>query len=397
MTHYNYLIIGTGVIGLSIARKIRKNEPDARILMIEKEAEAAQHSSGRNSGVLHAGFYYSADSFKARFTAAGNIAMKEYCKDRALPINDCGKLVVAQNEDELGRLQELYRRGLANGSRVRLVSVEEAEEIEPNIRTYKQALYSPDTATIDPLQVCLALKHELICAGVDIKFSTCYQKRSGNTILTDRGDFSADKIINCAGLYADCIAQDFGYGREYTIIPFKGLYLKYTKNTTDIKINIYPVPDLRNPFLGVHFTKTVDGHIKIGPTAIPSFARENYGWFENLKWTETPEILYWQTLLFFANSFHFRDLAFEEMRKYAKTYFVHLAQNMVKFLDSKGFTEYTRPGIRAQLLNTKTRELVQDFVVQGDCSSIHVLNAVSPAYTCAFPFAGFIYDTYLRA
>lgn len=395
MTHYNYLIIGAGVIGLSLAREIRSREPDAKILLIDKEPDAARHSSGRNSGVLHAGFYYSADSFKARFTVAGNIAMKDYCRRRGLAINDCGKLVVAQNAQELNQLQELYRRGMRNGSNVRLISAGEAADIEPNIRTHRQALYSPDTATIDPQQVCLALRDDLLAAGVALKFSTQYLSHHGRCCLTTQGDVSADKLINCAGLYADRIARDFGFARQYTMMPFKGLYLKYTKNTTDVGVNIYPVPNLANPFLGVHWTKTVDGQIKIGPTAIPAFARENYGWFERLKLDETPEILYWQARLFLMNSFHFRDLAFEEMHKYLKRYFVNLGARLVQHIDPKGFTEYTRPGIRAQLLNKQTRELVQDFVIEGDDHCLHILNAVSPAYTCAFPFASFVYDTYL--
>lgn len=397
MQNYNYIIIGAGIIGLSIAREIRKNEPDATILILEKEEDVACHSSGRNSGVLHAGFYYSADSFKAKFTVAGNLLMKEYCIKNNIPINACGKLVVTNNDFELNQLQELYQRGLTNGSNVQLVSPEKAKEFDPNVKTYKQALYSPDTATIDPEQVCLTLKNELIDSGVEFKFSTKYLKNINNNITTNHGDFSANKIINCAGLYADKIAQDFGFGTKYTMMPFKGLYLKYTKNTTDVKINIYPVPNLRNPFLGVHFTKTVDDHIKIGPTAIPAFGRENYDYLKGLKFTETPEILSWQALLFSTNSFHFRDLAFEEMHKYCRKYFVGLAQKMVENIDPAGFTEYTRPGIRAQLLNKNTRELVQDFIIEGDEKSVHILNAVSPAFTCSFPFAEFAYKHHIHS
>ena len=179
------------------------------------------------------------------------------------------------------------------------------------------------------------------------------------------------------------------------MIEFKGLYLKYTKNKTDVKMNIYPVPNLKNPFLGVHFTKTVHGDIKIGPTAIPSFWRENYQGMDNFKIGEAAEVLSQESRLFLANSFGFRDLAFEEMRKYDKKYFIRLAQNLVQEIDPNGFTEFTKPGIRAQLLNTKTRALVQDFVVEADNQSIHVLNAVSPAFTCAFPFAEYVVRQYV--
>ncbi|HSV44075.1 MAG TPA: L-2-hydroxyglutarate oxidase [Candidatus Bathyarchaeia archaeon] len=393
--NHDYLIIGAGIIGLSMAREIRRNEPDATILVIDKEDDVARHASGRNSGILHAGFYYSADSFKAKFTVAGNIAMKEYCRQKNLPINACGKLVVAQNDHELEQLQELYRRGMTNGSNVRLVSADEAKEFDPQVRTYKQALYSPDTASIDPEQVCQSLKQDLLAQGIQFQFHARYLAHQGNTVKTSQGDFSATKIFNCAGLYADRIAQDFGFGHQYTMIPFKGLYLKYTKNKTDIAINIYPVPNLQNPFLGVHYTKTVDGSIKIGPTAIPAFWRENYKGLQNFKPAESISILFHEALLFLTNSFHFRDLAFEEIRKYRKAYFIGLAQAMVNHIDPCGFTEYTRPGIRAQLLDKKTLSLVQDFVIKGDRYSTHILNAVSPAYTCAFPFAAFVYRQHL--
>jgi len=394
MAHHDYLIIGAGIIGLSMAREIRRNEPDATILVIDKEDDVARHASGRNSGILHAGFYYSADSFKAKFTVVGNQAMKEYCLQKNLPINACGKLVVAQNDHELEQLQELYRRGLANGSNVKLVSADTAKEFDPNVRTYKQALYSPDTASIDPEQVCQSLKQDLLGQGIQFQFHARYLAHQGNTIKTTKGDFSANKIFNCSGLYADRIAQDFGFGHQYTMIPFKGLYLKYTKNKTDIAINIYPVPNLQNPFLGVHYTKTVDGSIKIGPTAIPAFWRENYEGLQNFKPAESMSILFHEALLFLTNSFHFRDLAFEEIRKYRKAYFIGLAQAMVDTIDPGGFTDYTRPGIRAQLLDKKTLSLVQDFVIKGDRYSTHILNAVSPAYTCAFPFAAFVYRQY---
>ncbi|HQP12971.1 MAG TPA: FAD-dependent oxidoreductase, partial [Candidatus Omnitrophota bacterium] len=219
---------------------------------------------------------------------------------------------------------------------------------------------------------------------------------TGNVIQTTQGDFTAKAaLINAAGLYADKIAQDYGFGGRYTMIPFKGLYLKYTKNKTDIKISIYPVPDLRNPFLGVHFTKTADDGIKIGPTAIPAFWRENYSLKENFKAGELAEIIKYETLLFFTNSFHFRDLAFEEIHKYYRKYFISLACAMVKHIDPAGFTCHTAPGIRAQLLDKQSLSLVQDFVVEGDGSTVHILNAVSPAFTCAFPFADYIISNYL--
>jgi L-2-hydroxyglutarate oxidase LhgO len=382
-------------MGLTIAATISGLRPKTSIIILDKEPGEAQHASGRNSGVLHAGFYYTADSLKARFTVDGSRAMKDYCRRKGLLINECGKLVVAQNEEELEKLYELEKRGKRNGSNVELIDEGRAREIEPNVRTFKKALYSPDTASVDPKEVCAAIRSDLDNAGVTFSFSTKYLGHSGQVVLTDRGEFEAGKIINCSGLYADKVAQDFGFGQEYTMIPFKGLYLKYTKNKTDIKTNIYPVPNLRNPFLGVHFTKTVHGDIKIGPTAIPAFWRENYYLNSNFNAAEMGEVLFYESKLFFTNAFGFRALAFEEMQKYMRSHFIALAQKMVQDIDPNGFTEFTKPGIRAQLLDKKSLSLVQDFIIQGDAKSVHVLNAVSPAFTCAWPISQYIVNQYI--
>lgn len=392
---YDYIVIGGGIIGLTIAYTLKREKPNTAILIIEKENDIAQHASGRNSGVLHAGFYYTADSLKAKFTVDGNKAMREYCKHKNLALNECGKLVVAQNEKELEQLYELERRGKRNGSTIRLIDEKEACEIEPNVRTYKKALYSPNTATVDPVQVCQALKNDLLNFGVTFLFHTAYIGKSAGAIETTKGEFSAKKIINCAGLYADNIAHDFGFGKKYTMIPFKGLYLEYTKNKTDITTNIYPVPNLKNPFLGVHFTKTVTGKIKIGPTATPAFWRENYTGLSRFKLTELATILSYEAKLFLLNSFGFRDVALEETRKYNRTYFIGLASKLVQKIDPDGFGGFTKPGIRAQLLDRTTLTLLQDFVVEGDASSTHVLNAVSPAFTCAFPFSRYVVQNWI--
>ncbi|MBP6343048.1 MAG: L-2-hydroxyglutarate oxidase [Candidatus Omnitrophica bacterium] len=397
MRKYDYLIIGSGIMGLTIASTIRELNPKASIVVLDKEKGEAYHASGRNSGVLHAGFYYTADSLKAKFTVDGNRAMKAYCRRKGLLINECGKLVVASNADELEKLHELERRGKRNGSNVELIDEARAREIEPNVRTFKKALYSPDTASVDPKQVCASIREDLQSGGVDFSFGTRYAGHSGQTVLTNQGEFEAGKIINCAGLYADKVAQDFGFGKEYTMIPFKGLYLKYTKNKTDVKINIYPVPNLKNPFLGVHFTKTVHGDIKIGPTAIPAFWRENYQLNSGFNPGEMAEVLFYESKLFLTNAFGFRSLAFEEMQKYMKDHFIKLAQSMVHEIDPKGFTMFTQPGIRAQLLDKKTLSLVQDFVIQGDAKSVHVLNAVSPAFTCAWPISKHIVSQYVMS
>lgn len=393
----DYLIIGAGIIGLAIARELKLRMPQAEILVIEKEPDVAYHSSGRNSGVLHAGFYYSADSLKAKFTRDGNRMMKEYVRTNNLRINECQKVVVAKDESELEALFELDRRGKKNGVDVSIISEAEMKEIDPNAKTFKHALYSPSTATVDPTEVNMAVKNELTKLGVKFLFSEGYASKAGpNAIRTTTGRvISSGKIINAAGLYADKIAKDFSFSQQYTIIPFKGIYLKYTKPDKPIRTNIYPVPNLKNPFLGVHYTITVDGTIKIGPTSIPAFWRENYHGMDNFRGGELGNILGWEARLFLSNAFGFRGLAMEEMKKYNKSYFVNLATKLVHSIDPTGFTQWSKPGIRAQLMNVKTLELVQDFVVEGDGVTIHVLNAVSPAFTSSFPFAKWVVDTYV--
>lgn len=388
----DYLIIGAGIMGLTIGYELRKKYPKKTIAIIEKEDAVARHASGRNSGVLHAGFYYTSNSLKAKFTVEGNRLMKEFCKEHGIYVNPCQKVVVACNEKELESLYELERRGKQNGVEIKLIDEEELSRIEPNSRTYKKALYSPTTASVDPIEVCEKLQEILIQKNVDIYFNTKYTGNDDDQIITNRYRFKTGFLINAAGLYADVIARDYGYSKERVIIPFKGIYLKYNGDEELIKTNIYPVPNLLNPFLGVHYTITSHNHIKIGPTSIPAFWRENYSGFRNFRFKEFVQILFYEAKLFVTNAFHFRRLVFSEIRKYNKKYFVSLAQKLTRISDPKLFNEWLDPGIRAQLLNKKTLELEMDFIVEGDDKSLHLLNAVSPAFTCSFSMAKYLVD-----
>jgi len=314
---FDYIIIGAGIIGIAIARELIIRFPNKKIAVIEKELDVAFHSSGRNSGVLHAGFYYTADSLKAKFTRDGNQQLREYCYSNNLKINECKKVVVAKDESELPALFELDKRGKANGVDVKIIDENELFEMDPNVKSFKYALYSPTTATVDPVEINHAIKKELIAKGVNIYFGETYTTRKdNNTIVTNnKNQFSAEKIINTAGLYADKVAKDFGFSQNYTIIPFKGVYLKYHGKEKPVSINVYPVPNLKNPFLGVHFTVTVDGTVKIGPTSMPAFWRENYDGISKFNLRESVNILGWESLLFLTNAFNFRNIAFVEIRK----------------------------------------------------------------------------------
>ncbi len=392
----DYLIIGGGIIGLNIAITLKKREPEASVLLIEKETTPAQHSSGRNSGVLHAGFYYTADSLKARFTREGNRAMHDFCQERGLAINPCAKVVIATDAEELAGLEELKRRGDANGVELGWLTEAELSEQYPNIKTYQKALYSPTTATVDPKAVTLEFAKVATEMGIEIRTQTAYQWQLGKgRIGTTTGMIEYKKLINCAGLYADKIAKDFGFSQDFVIIPFKGIYLKDSDNVSQLTTNIYPVPNLANPFLGVHYTLTVEDAAKIGPTAIPAFWRENYKGFANFDLDEMVQILYYEAKLFVTNAFGFRLLAIGEVKKYLKSHLIGLAEKLTKNMDHSGYDHWSTPGIRAQLLNTHTSELVQDFVVEGDDETVHVLNAVSPAFTSSIPFAAWVVEEYL--
>lgn len=392
---YDYLIIGAGIIGLNIAKNLKERFPKADILVMEKEKEVAMHSSGRNSGVLHAGFYYTANSLKAKFTKEGNAALKEFCNQRNLKINPCQKVVVALDDKEVEGLEELKRRGDINGVELHWLDEKGLEELYPNIKTHKKALLCPSTATVNPKEVTKEFAKVIEELGVKLILDCKYLSSKGNIVRTSQGDFSAKKVINCAGLYADNIARDFGFSKDYVIIPFKGIYLKDKNNISNLTTNVYPVPNLDNPFLGVHYTLTVDNESKIGPTAIPAFWRENYKGFDNFSLKEFLQITFYEMKLFATNAFGFRSLAFSEIKKYNLNYLKGLATKLTQKMDHKGYDSWSTPGIRAQLLNKNTLELVQDFVVESDINSVHVLNAVSPAFTSSIPFASWVVETHI--
>jgi L-2-hydroxyglutarate oxidase len=392
MTTCDFLIIGGGVIGLSIARDIRRRQPNARVLLIEKESSCGAHASGRNSGVLHAGFYYSPDSLKAKFTKLGNEQLTAYCEEKHIPLNKCGKLVVAKDAGDLKSLDELFRRGQANGIELQELTDTEAKKIEPRVRTYQRALFSPRTSTVNPLHVVNAMLEDATREGIHILVDTAYVGKDEDLVRTNHDSIAAGYVINAAGLYADKIALEYGFSQKYRILPFKGLYLYSDEPPGSIRTNIYPVPDLRNPFLGVHFTITADGKAKIGPTAIPAFWRENYEGFSNFRMNELIEVAGRGLGLLTGAQFDYRRLALEEISKYSRSKMVTLASVLAEGVTEKNYHKWGRPGIRAQLLDITKKRLEMDFVLEGDHRSMHVLNAVSPAFTCSLPFARYVCD-----
>jgi L-2-hydroxyglutarate oxidase LhgO len=392
VTSTDFLILGGGIIGICVARELKRRFPDADVTLLEKEIACGLQASGRNSGIIHAGFYYSADSLKAKLTRAGNQAMIDYCEVKQIPLNRCGKLVVAKDEDDLPRLDELLRRGVVNGVPLENVTETEAREIEPRVKTHQRAIFSPSTASANPQRVIEEMTEDAKNDGITIRTGVRYLRFRNGVVVTSQASFTAGHVVNAAGLYADKIALDFGFSERYRILPFKGLYLYSDEPPNAFRTNIYPVPDLRNPFLGVHFTVKEDGRVKIGPTAIPALWREQYRGFDNFKFGEFIEVLFREAGLMLSSTFDFQKLALEEVQKYSRPRLVALASKLAHGVRPEHYRRWGEPGIRAQLLDIKNRKLEMDFVIEGDVHSTHLLNAVSPGWTCAIPFARYAVD-----
>ncbi|MBU6245954.1 MAG: L-2-hydroxyglutarate oxidase [Actinomycetales bacterium] len=389
------VVIGGGIVGLALADAWLERQPGSSVLLLEKEPALAAHASGRNSGVLHAGFYYAPDSLKARLTRRGNQLLRAFCAERGVPVRQTGKVVVAQSPEELPALHELLRRGQANGVPLELVDEAGLHDLEPLARTVEQALWSPSTAVASPSAVVEALAQRVRDRGGEVALGTAAVSAGPGWVITDRlGTVSAGHVINAAGLYADTVAHWFGVGTEYRMLPFKGLYWYGSWEPGRLQRHVYPVPDPRNPFLGVHLTVTVDGRVKIGPTAIPALWREDYGGLGGFDAGETWQVA--RTFPRFLRSAHHDvpGLIRTELPKYARRHLVRQAAGLVPSVRAEDFRIKGRPGVRAQLLHLPTRRLEMDFVVRPGERSTHVINAVSPAWTSALAVAEYVMREY---
>ncbi len=375
------LIIGAGIVGITLARALAE-KGFGNIVILEKESAPGKHASGRNSGVLHAGIYYSPDSLKAKFCLNGNRLMRAYCKEKGLKILETGKVIVTRTPDEIPYLEELYDRAVANGAKVEFIDEKQLAEIEPNAKTVEKAIFSHYTAMVDPKQVMKTLRDDVESGGKVKILGECafIGLKGSKTAITSKGDIAFDRVVNAAGAHCDKVAHCFGAGRKFRMIPFKGIYWKLKKNLPyTVNGNIYPVPDIRNPFLGVHFTRSVHGDVWLGPTAIPAFGRENYGILSGID-SEGFSILLSDAALFFQNS-KFREVAFTEPRKYLKSCFFHDAAKLVKQLEITDIEPSDKAGIRPQLVDWRSKELVMDFMLLADGEAVHILNPISPAFT----------------
>jgi (S)-2-hydroxyglutarate dehydrogenase len=380
-------VIGGGIVGLALADALLAHRPGSSVVVLDKEHRLGAHASGRNSGVLHAGFYYSPDSLKARLTRRGNVLLHEFCAEHGVPVRRCGKLVVATSAADLPAMDELIARATTNGVPVEPVDEAAARELEPLARTVERALWSPTTSSASPTAVLEALAARVRRRGGDVVLGAEVTSARPGSVHTRDSAYSVGHVVNAAGLQADRVARWFGMCDDYAVLPFQGRYWYGTWAPGRLHRHVYPVPDPRNPFLGVHLTVTVDGRAKIGPTALPALWRESYGGMRGFSGRDAAEVA--RLLPRFLTSRHHDVPALlrAELPTLSRRALVARARKLVPSVRAAEFTVRGEPGVRAQLFHLPTRRLEMDFVVRGDEHSTHVLNAVSPAWTSSLAFA----------
>jgi L-2-hydroxyglutarate oxidase LhgO len=392
MRGYDVAVIGGGIVGLALADAWLAAHPGSQVLVLDKEERLAEHASGRNSGVLHAGFYYAPDSLKAQLTRRGNQMLRAFCEERGVPVHEVGKVVVTTSPEQVPQLDELYARGQANGVPLEMVDEAGLRELEPLARTHGRALWSPSTAVADPVSVVEALAARVRERGGEVRLGTPVVEAGPGWIRTPYQRIEVGHTINAAGLYADRVARWFGVGEDYAMLPFKGLYWYSNWPAGRLQRHVYPVPDPRNPFLGVHLTVTVSGRAKVGPTAIPSLWREDYRGVRGIRPSEMASIAKLYPRFLRSPHHDVPGLVRTELPKYSRRYLVAQASALVPSVSAQDFRERGRVGVRAQLLHVPSGRLEMDFVVRPGERSTHVLNAVSPAWTSSLAMAEWIVE-----
>lgn len=385
------LILGAGIIGLSIGKALLEARPSMKVIIAEKEDAISKHASGRNSGVLHAGFYYSPDSLKAKFCRDGNQELRQLAKRHNVPVREVGKVVVARNADENSRLETLFQRGLANGVDLEMLSEDKLLDYEPLAVTYERFLWSPTTAVSDSKAINEALRSEFEKLGGQIHYQRKISLGLQDQEIYDRSrTYDAKHYVNAAGAQADRISRKIGVGTEYAMLPFMGVYRATSEKNLPLQRLVYPVPHPINPFLGVHFTLTVDHLTKIGPTAIPIAGREQYGPTEGWSASDIGQALKGMAALIRGESHDFGSILKTEWPKLVESLLVKESTSLVPTASRKINWHRKPPGIRAQLVHLPTGKLEQDFVAENQLNSTHILNAVSPGWTSGLPFGRWI-------
>ena len=394
---YDVVIVGGGVVGLAVALEISRRLPRLRLLLLEKEDGVARHQSGHNSGVIHSGVYYKPGSLKARLCVAGAAAMVQFCRKHGIPHNVCGKVIVATTEAELPRLEQLRQRGQANGlANLQVIGPEELREIEPHARGLK-ALVVPSTAVTDFAAVCQKYAELIAAQGGTVLTSAAVTglKRNGSGVAveTRRGTFSTGFLINCAGLFSDRVSRMAGDDPGVMIVPFRGEYYDLIPQRASlVRALIYPVPDPRFPFLGVHFTRRVSGKVDAGPNAVLAFRREGYH-RSDISLGDLASSLafagFWRMA-----ARHWRSGCAEFRRSFSKRAFVHALQQLLPEIREEDLVP-DGSGVRAQAIQPDG-SLVDDFQIVPSEKMLHVLNVPSPAATASLMIGKTIVDTAIR-
>lgn len=383
ITVYDFAIIGGGIVGLSTGMALVHRFPHARVLVLEKESKWAFHQTGHNSGVIHSGIYYKPGSLKAKFAHEGNRSMIEFCENHGIEHEVCGKVIVATEREELPQLKNLYQRGIANGLKVTEISREELKEIEPHAIGIA-ALRVPETGIVDYRKVAETFARIIEKQGgvlqLNTEVQTILEKGQGVVIESNNGTFHSHHLINCAGLQSDRVARLAGMRTNMKIVPFRGEYfeLRHEKRSL-VNHLIYPVPNPNFPFLGVHFTRMIDGGVLAGPNAVLSFKREGYqksdfnigDFFDVITYPA-----FWRLV-----RKNLREGLKEMVRSFSKSAFVHSLQKLIPEIQANDIVP-ANAGVRAQAL-MDDGQLMDDFLIMRGSRSIHVCNAPSPAATAS--------------
>ncbi|QGQ45834.1 L-2-hydroxyglutarate oxidase [Metabacillus sediminilitoris] len=380
---FDFAVVGGGIVGLSTGMALYNRFPNAKVVIIEKESVVAEHQTGHNSGVIHSGIYYKPGSFKARFARQGSKSMTEFCKTYGIDHDICGKVIVATKKEELPLLDNLYHRGLQNELAIQKISVDELKEIEPHVNGLG-AIRVPQAGIVNYRQVSEKFAEIIRQHGGEIRFNTkvekIHEKSNQVTLETNRGSIEASTVINCAGLHSDRVAAAAGYKTDMKILPFRGEYFKLIPEKRYlVKHLIYPVPNPKFPFLGVHFTRMISGEVDAGPNAVLSFKREGYK-KTDFSAKDLMESLSFPGLWRMAGKFAKEGLD-EYVRSFSKKQFTKSLQELIPEIKEDDLIP-APAGVRAQALR-RDGNMVDDFQIIMGKRTIHVCNAPSPAATAS--------------
>ena len=392
------VILGGGIVGLTIAHQIKKKNKNLSIIIIDKESDFGFHTSGRNSGVLHAGLFYEPNSLKAKVCIDGAKRLAKWCDEQSIDVLRCGKVITPQKECLDSQIDKLYKRGKENGVDVQIINEQEFNKLVPDGRTSSgRALWSPNTSVVNPKLVISRLKEILLDMGVIFIFNTQVTEASlkKNEInLSNSSKLSFGYLFNCSGLNSDRVGKIFNVGKDLTLLPFKGIYWKLSpKAPFKFETNLYPVPDLNVPFLGVHVTPSPEGQISLGPTAVPAWGRENYKGIKGIEIDMSAELIFHLTNQFIANKKGFRKYTYQQALLGIKPLFYRAAKELIPKLKIEHLEVSNKVGIRPQLYDKSKGLLIDDFKIENTKNSTHILNAISPAFTSSFALADLIINS----